>query len=138
MLPNGMVTDRTLADVKAGNAKGSYNAEDMNRVGLAVTLIAEQLRLCGFDTSRITAAKMDWKEGDVPLHDDLDAYLDNVKQLQAIVGSTEMMPTLPMSMLRLNYQGANDIEAVLVAIDEHLTLMEKSSFYSGEFFAGEV
>ena len=43
-----LVTDRTQADVAAGNAKGTYNAADLNRVSAAVKYIAERFASYGY------------------------------------------------------------------------------------------
>lgn len=43
-----LVTDRTQADVTAGNAKGTYNAADLNRVDAAVSDIAERFASYGY------------------------------------------------------------------------------------------
>lgn len=43
-----LVTDRTQADVAAGNAKGTYNAADLNRVDAAVSDIAERFASYGY------------------------------------------------------------------------------------------
>ena len=47
-----LITDRTQADVDAGNAKGSYNAEDLNRVGSAMNYVADRLRAAQAETER--------------------------------------------------------------------------------------
>lgn len=43
-----LVTDRTAADVTARNAKGTYNAADLNRVESAVSDIAERFASYGY------------------------------------------------------------------------------------------
>lgn len=43
-----LVTDRSQADVLAGNARGHYNAEDLNRVLRACSWLAGRLEGCGY------------------------------------------------------------------------------------------
>lgn len=43
-----LVTDRTQADVAAGNAKGTYNAADLNRVAAALEDLAARFRGYGY------------------------------------------------------------------------------------------
>lgn len=43
-----LVTDRSQADVDARNEKGTYNAEDLNRVLSACSWLAGKLESCGY------------------------------------------------------------------------------------------
>ena len=52
-----LVTDRTQSDVKARNAKGTYKASDLNRVGAAMNYVAARLREQGYDP-HITPVKL--------------------------------------------------------------------------------
>lgn len=52
-----LITDRTQADVTAGNAKGTYKASDLNRVGAAMNYVADRLRAAGYDP-HITPVKL--------------------------------------------------------------------------------
>ena len=52
-----LITDRTRADVDAGNEKGTYKASDLNRVGSAMNYVATRLREQGYDP-HITPVKL--------------------------------------------------------------------------------
>ena len=51
---------------------------------------------------------------------------------------TEDVPQVPPDMDRLNYEEANDIEKILLAVDDAITRISKSWYYSGDIYAGEV
>lgn len=121
-----MVTDR--AD---GNTY--YNYSDLNRVEAKTAEVAELLTAQGYVTT--IDVKTDWKMTDFPTQTEMQRYLGNVKKC---VNNFCKMPgvTLPDTMDRLDYIGANNIEKTLVGIEKLLEYMLAVMRYSGTFYSG--
>ena len=121
-----MVTDR--AD---GNTY--YNYSDLNRVEAKTTEVAELLTAQGYVTTVVV--KTDWLMTDFPTQTEMNRYLGNVKKC---VNNFCKMPgiTLPDTMDRLDYIGANNIEKMLVGIEKLLEYMLAVMRYSGTFYSG--
>lgn len=141
-----LITDRTQADVKAQNEKGTYNASDLNRVESAVDYLAvllasdlpidlhayaESLGVAWdsfFDVPydpgdyKGLSIKTDWAEEDVPTASQMSRYLGNVSLLRAALDYETA--DLPGSMQRLTWSGANAIEEALVNLDAAITELE--------------
>ena len=153
-----LITDRTQADVErvrylsrrinsgaataaeveeyGGAMKGSYNAEDLNRVGAAVEYVANRLREYGYAVT--VAPKTDWRAGEIPTAEQLETYRGNVAALRAVLPVGKSTPETPGSMERLTFQAANDLERILLDIDRLITNITLAWFYAGEVFSGEV
>ena len=116
--------------------KGSYNYTDMNRVESAVQYIASRMNELGYRVA--PAVKLTWSVSDKPTRADMDRYFGNVAKLRSMIGVYTTTPLPPTTAKKFGYQGANDLEKILVDIDELLTKLSLSWFYSGEIFAGEV
>ena len=121
-----MVTDR--AD---GNTY--YNYSDLNRVEAKTAEVAELLTAQGYVTT--VDVKTDWSMTDFPIQTEMNRYLGNVKKC---VNNFCQMPgvTLPYTMDRLDYIGANNIEKTLVGIEKLLEYMLAVMRYSGTFYSG--
>ena len=121
-----MVTDR--AD---GNTY--YNYSDLNRVEAKTAEVAELLTAQGYVTT--VEVKTDWTMTDFPTQTEMNRYLGNVKKC---VNNFCQMPgvTLPDTMDRLDYIGANNIEKTLVGIEKLLEYMLAVMRYSGTFYSG--
>ena len=131
-----LITDRTQADVDAGNEKGSYQASDLNRVGSAMNYVAERLLSAGYDPH--IHPKTDWTDAEWPTPQTMTRYLSDLDELRrqfAVLAST---PHVPADMDGLTVKEANDIEKILEGIDLLLTNASQALFYSGELFSGEV
>ena len=139
-----LITDRTQDDVDERNAKGTYNASDLNRVGLAMNYVAERLKSAGYDPH--ISPKTDWKDDEWV---DLTAqavYLGDLSELRKQFAMTESTPEVPPRLLAagintndgLTYTWANDIEKILEDIDRLLTNASQAWFYSGDIYASEV
>ena len=107
------ITDRTLADVRAGTAKGYYNHTDLNRVESAVAAIIN--RLNEMDNDIQLSNKTDWTPGgsyphNWPTEAQLQRYLDNVELIRSYYA---LDIALPKTMSMLDHIGANAIEQVL-------------------------
>ena len=139
-----LITDRTQDDVDERNAKGIYNASDLNRVGLAMNYVAERLKSAGYDPH--ISPKTDWKDDEWV---DLTAqavYLGGLSELRKQFAMMESTPEVPPRLLAtgintndgLTYTWANDIEKILEDIDRLLTNASQAWFYSGDIYASEV
>lgn len=131
-----LVTDRTIEDAafakrldKAGwsnlsdaekelwdaGLKGSYTANDMNRVGQAVKYISERLTQFGYTVS--VNPVLTWKDESRPTEKDFRAYLDDIRTLRGVLEVSASTPRVPPDMDGLSIQEANDIEQILLDID---------------------
>ncbi len=140
-----LITDRTLADVEARNEKGVYRAEDLNRVESAVEEIAAGLRELenrlkeyaqaagvawsqdfevGFEAQELNlTVKTDWRMDDLwPRKPKMRRYLQNAAALCGILEVDSQ--ALPGSMELLTYQGANEIERLLLQCGEAAMALE--------------
>ena len=131
-----LVTDRTRADVDAGNAKGTYNASDLNRVGAAMNYVADRLKAQGYDPH--ISPKTDWMDGEWVTPSDEAVYLGDLAELRKQFTLYETTPEVPPDLEKLNYIEANSIEQILVDIDALLTNIAAGWLYSGEIYSGEV
>lgn len=116
--------------------KGSYNYTDMNRVESAVVYVANRLTELGYPVS--VNAKTTWAVTDKPTKVDMDRYYGNVAKLRSIIAVYATTPLSPTTAKKLNYATANDLERILVDIDNLLSKLSQSWYYSGEIYAGEV
>lgn len=93
--------------------KGAYNYSDLNRVERAVAELSDMLGL-GLTT------KTDWSMWDIPTALDMERYLRNVATLRQQLEAETTIPAAPLSMNKLTYTDANNIELILSAVYEHL------------------
>lgn len=140
-----LITDRTGADVEARNEKGVYRAEDLNRVESAVEEIAAGLRglenrlrdyaqAAGvlwsqdfeveFEPQELNLkVKTDWRMDDLwPGKPQMRRYLQNVAALCGILEVDSQ--ALPGSMELLTWEGANEIERLLLRCEEAAAALE--------------
>lgn len=149
-----LITDRTKADVavledlyrREGGAaswteaelewfntaivKGAYNAEDLNRVGVAVRWLAGELTRRGYIAS--VSAKTDWSETDAPTVSDLDTYLRNVETVRSAQGL--YVPNIPYTMRKSTVEDWNKVEKALVETDAYFP--DYFAWTAGEITAG--
>lgn len=116
--------------------KGGYNYTDMNRVESAVQYLSRRMRELGYLVSPTT--KTTWSMSDIPTRADMDRYFGNVARLRSLLTVYKTTPLPTTTNKRFTYQDANDLEKILIDIDELLTKLSLSWFYSGEIFVGEV
>ena len=131
-----LVTDRTQADVNARNAKGTYNASDLNRVGAAVEYIVKRLYSIGYVVN--VYPRTDWKSEDFPNASDAKACLSNISALRNVLVMPEETPSVPVDMNGFTYSEANNIEQILKIIEDSINRMVDANIYCGEFCGGEV
>lgn len=133
-----LITDRTESDVLMGNAKGIYSFTDLNRVEKAVRLASEQAATVGFPLNLQTKTNWglpgDFSVGEWPVQSQMKRYLNNI----AILKNTFRVPIeIPLSMEKLTWKGANNIEKVLEISMSRISGIKQAYRYSGEVFAGE-
>ena len=152
-----LITNRTAADVErwkelhdkgwaamtqaernewTAGMKGAYKHTDMNRVESAVVELAARFAARGTDLALTT--KTDWTRTGWPTKSDMTRYYGNVEALRKATGVTLNAPATPTTSTRLDYQKANDLEKILLAIEDWLDSVEHSRHYSGELYSGEV
>ena len=131
-----LITDRTAEDVANKTAKGFYNATDLNRVGAAVEYVAGRFQKLGYDCPE--SVKKGWSESDTPTASQMETYRQNIATLRRQIAVMQSTPETPDTIRQLNYIRANNIEQILVDLDRLVTNIEKSWYFSGELYAGEV
>lgn len=131
-----LVTDRTSADVAEKNRKGKYLAADLNRVGLAMQYVANQLAAAGYAPN--IQPKTGWTDSDVHRDRDMVKYLADLSDLRRQFAQAASTPAVPGTMDGLTYSAANDIEQILVDISHMLDNIAASWYYSGDLMSGEV
>lgn len=131
-----LITDRTTEDVRLGSERGVYGAVDLNRVGEAITYIADRLKAAGNDI--MVSPKTDWVREDIPTPAQMVHYLEQIQKVRDVLAVYQTTPTVPADMVDLTHTEANDIEKILVDVDQLITNMIAAYYYSGELYGGEV
>lgn len=131
-----LITDRTRADVDNRTAKGSYCAEDLNRVGEAMRYVAGCLRSAGYAVS--VSPRVDWTDEEWRSPTEVSQLLADLQALRGVVALTADTPDVPAGLDGLTYTKANDIEKILQTVDSLLTNIVAARFYSGDLYSGEV
>ena len=130
---NNLIFDRTLADVEAANAKGQYNASDINRVEEWCEYLATELTSQNYPITITT--KTDWTDYDFRYSSDMQRIRNNIKAIQD--GFT-YITTLNPSVENFDYLKANNWEKILYEIDTMLTSMENYAVFSGVANSGQL
>lgn len=133
-----LIIDRTQADVNAGNAKGTYTAADLNRVGAAMNYVASRLRELGHDPH--ISPKTDLMDNEWVTPADQAVYLGDLAELRKQFALLDTTPEVPPRILAtgigtndgLTYTWANNIEQILLDLDALLTAMQKSMLYCAQ------
>ena len=79
-----------------------------------------------------------WYEFDWPAPETMTIYLLNVSAIRSVLAVVKSTPSVPVDMVGLMVQEANNIEKILVDVNKLLMKSTQVWFYSGELFAGEV
>lgn len=116
--------------------RGAYKHTDMNRVESAVKTLAARFAERG--TNLALTTKTDWGRTNWPQVVDMNRYFGNVEALRVATGVNLPAPATPTTATRFNYEKANDLEKILLAVERWLDSSEESHYYSGEIYAGEV
>ena len=121
-----LITDRTAADIGV-TAKGFYNTSDIARINSYISYLSDELGL-GLTVNNVTL-------GQKLTRAQMQSIIDNVNAIRAawyIAGDT---PNTPQPF-NWDYQKANDIEKILLALDEFYQSVQIDKLYSGTFRAG--
>lgn len=110
--------------VPTSATKGAYNYFDLNRVEKAVEEISSTLGL-GLTT------KTDWAMWDVLRMSDWARYLNNVRVIQTITGSSIALPEIGDKM---TFSDANNIETILLNARRSMD----SALRCGDVFCGDL
>lgn len=158
MLEN-LITDRTEADVLRWKAlrdkgwanmteaeraewsaglKGAYNATDLNRVGTALNYLRDRLTEAGYLGGNEFSMPTTWNNTHTPTRESFTSYISAVETIRAAMSQKRTTPPTPADTGRLDFQGANDIEQILLDIDELIPKMLAVRYYSGDLYSGEI
>lgn len=117
--------------------RGGYDDLDVNRVELAADWIGTWLHGYGYFVD--WDPPLEWPTEDAMRRFDGTRYLGRVEALRGALTPPDGTPETPETVRALlTLQGANDVETILVAVDSLRPLLERSWWYSGELFCGEV
>lgn len=131
-----LITDRTEQDVIQETDKGYYWITDLNRVGNAVKYLTGLLLSQGVNVE--TIHKTDWADNAIPTPQQLEQYLQDVRNLKSATDAGELMPEVPSSIDDMGVEEANNIERILELLEYYIFELLKSFFYSNEIACGEV
>ena len=123
-------------DKPDGVVRGAYNYTDYNRVGAAVAWLSAELAERGYIAA--VEPKTDWTESDIPTPDQLDKYLDDIREIRAVLTLMPDTPLPPDTMRHFGWQGANAIEKILADIEDTISRLYLSSWVCGEVYSGEA
>lgn len=158
MLEN-LITDRTLADFSRWlylrdkgyanmtdaereewntDLKGSYNTSDLNRVGAVLNYLRDRLYDAKYLTGREFVMREDWGQNEIPSPTAFYDYIRAVEYVREAMSHYPSTPPTPENNGSLDYQGANNIEQILIDIDELITKMLKARYFCGDVFSGEI
>lgn len=128
------LTQPEKEDFEAG-LKGSYNRTDLNRVGTALITIRDRLRTHCIDVP--AEVREDYEADEVLDKAAMDAYMESANAVYASVPHSSPKP--PDGINDLDYEGANNIEKVIIAVDDVLEIREVGWIYADEeLFAGDL
>lgn len=127
-------TEQEKADFNAG-LKGSYKAFDLNRVGTALVSVRDRLRTHGIDVP--AEVRTDYEANEVITSAAMTDYIKSVNAVYAAVQTATPEP--PENMENLTWEGANNIERAIIAVDDVLESREIGWIYAdAELYAGDM
>lgn len=121
-----LITDRTAADIGA-TAKGFYNTSDISRINSYISYLSDELGL-GLTVNNVAL-------GQKLTRAQMQSIIDNVNAIRAAWYIASDTPNTPQPF-NWDYQKANDIEKILLALDEFYQSVQVDKLYSGTFRAG--
>lgn len=140
-----LITDRTQADVDAGNERGTYDDRTLNRVTSAMEDLRARFSELGYITGYEPlmiwhlngSSDAVWRENDEDIDaDQFNAYIANVSALRGVLNMLSSTPQTPSTLENLLYTQANDIEKILFDIDATLRRMASTFPVCGEALCG--
>ena len=154
-----LITDRTAADVQRwrvlqakgydnmtdaekaewdSGMKGAYNATDLNRVGNALNYVRDRLTDAGYMLGNEFTSKTDWNSSDVPTTADFTAYIKSVSVIRNALTQKRTTPATPADTGSLDFQGANDIEQILIDAEYLINQLQAMFYHYGDIYCGEI
>lgn len=158
-----------MAEEKAeymGGMRGAYNATDLNRVGQAVSYLADrftdlpgeleayreekgvaddELYHVPYDPSTVVVSpKQNWTVADIPTNSQVQTYLNNLLVLRRQLVLPADAPMVPTSLNNLTFDTANQIEYLLWLVNAALVEVENDLYGKIDraaesfWYAGEV
>ena len=121
-----LITDRAAADIGV-TAKGFYNTSDIARINSYISYLSDELGL-GLTVNNVTL-------GQKLTRAQMDAIINNINAIRAAWYVASDTPNTPQPF-NWDYQKANDIEKILLALDEFYQSVKIDKLYSGTFRAG--
>ena len=121
-----LITDRTAVDIGV-TAKGFYNTSDIERINSYISYLSDVLEL-GLTVNNVTL-------GQKLTRAQMQAILNNINAIREAWYVASDTPNTPQSF-NWDYQKANDIEKILLALDEFYQSVQVDKLYSGTFRAG--
>ena len=158
MLEN-LITDRTLSDYLrwkelrdkgwanmtttereewTAGMKGAYKFSDLNRVGAALNYVRDRLTEAGYLGGNEFSMPTTWNNTHTPTTESFTSYLSAVETIRAAMSRKRTTPPTPADTGSLDFQGANDIEQILLDIEELINKMLSVRYYSGDLYSGEI
>lgn len=134
-----LITDRTQADVSAllglgrkgwdkmtqaerdewmQSARGAYNYNDWNRVGVAMAYMQGFLIASGYDPAVLP--KINWTMQDIPTPEECETYISSIKAIRDVIALPPDIPTVPNNMNNIDWKGANAIEKILEIVEDFI------------------
>lgn len=149
-----------------GGMRGAYNATDLNRVGQAVSYLADrftdlpgeleayreekgvaddELYHVPYDPSTVVVSpKQNWTVADIPTNSQVQTYLNNLLVLRRQLVLPADAPMVPTSLNNLTFDTANQIEYLLWLVNVALVKVENDLYGKIDraaesfWYAGEV
>ena len=131
------MTAAEKAEWKA-DMKGAYNASDLNRVGGVLNYLRDKLRDAGYLGGNEFTAIVNWTAGEIPTAEQFATYISAVATIRNAMSQKATTPPAPANVGSLDYQGANDIESILIDIEDLINKMLSARYYCGELYSGEI
>ena len=127
-------TEQEKADFNAG-MKGAYKASDLNRVGTALMTVRDRLRTHGIDVP--ADVREDYAADEVLDKAVMNAYIVSANAVHDAVENSAPQP--PAEIDGLDWEGANNIERAIIAVDDVLESREIGWIYAdAELYAGDM
>lgn len=129
------LSEEQKAEWDSHRSKGSWNYTDANRVSVYINYLIEWLNSVGYYITDGTLVYDSWKSSDNFYTDSLQRIIDALNKLIGYIDSSISKFGYVTSF---NYTYANELERVLAQLYEFSLNHERSLFYCGEVYCGEV
>jgi len=129
--PLNFIRYRTEEDVLERNVIGTYNASDLNRVAEGARIIHDMLYSLGYNRTPRVPDRV-WTVNEIPRESELRAHHEAVIG-QDVLNYAKIKHLLPVSLSRLDHEGANRIERFI-----HDTYFAAKNIPEGYIFSGEI